>query len=113
MTQPIRNRDSGSMQSLLGQTRCEKKEGPQQTAKVGEKGVRTEYHLQIFTPLSYFSRHLSLMHDLPAFHLVFIIFFCFAFLSLPVGKKCWKFNHAVVGKKKKFLDPTRFCNIMH
>lgn len=38
VTQPMRNGDSGSAQSLLGQTRCEEREGPEQTAKVGRKG---------------------------------------------------------------------------
>lgn len=64
-----------------------------------KRGVRNEYRFQIFTPFSSFSRHgsLSHVHNLPAFHLVFIIAFCFVLLFLPLGDGCWKSNHAGAG----------------
>lgn len=52
LTQPIRNSDSGSVLSLLGQNRCEKKEGAQEI-EGRKKGVGIEYQLQIATRLSF------------------------------------------------------------
>lgn len=56
LTQPIENCDSGSLLSLLGQNRCEKREG----ATWDKKGVRIEYQSQILTLLSFFTGFIPL-----------------------------------------------------
>lgn len=85
LPQPMRTSPSGSVWSLLGQSRCEKQGGGGFRGREGEKGVSSEYQSQIFTLLSFHTHNIPLTqrlwlslpplyHELSA-HLVFSLFF--------------------------------------
>lgn len=72
-TQPITNKNSGSLLSLLGQNRCEKKEGAQHRGREEEKGVYISHSRKYLrVPVTDF--HSSLW--------VLLLFLCKVFVAL-------------------------------